>query len=112
VSDSGATLRIGVSGFGGGIAVRADMSPAWVLSARLGVASLDTKLDASLAGVGSGSDTDSNVALYAGLGLGYRLQRNLTVDLSFDTSKGKYDKNGVSTSGNVSAFSVGLTFDF
>jgi OOP family OmpA-OmpF porin len=110
-ADSQATVRIGVSGFGGGLAVRADMSPTWVLTARLGLASLDTKLDASLVGVGSGSDTDNNRSLYAGLGRGYRLQQNLSLDLSFDSSKGKYDKNGVSTSGNVSAFSVGLTYD-
>jgi opacity protein-like surface antigen len=75
------------------------------------LAQVKTKLTAS-AGGGSASDSDDNANLYGGLGVGYRVTKNATVDAAWDFSRGKYDKNGLDESGSVNAFSVGMTFSF
>jgi OmpA-OmpF porin, OOP family len=113
ISDSGTSLDVGVTGFGVGAAFHQDLSADWNFVARLGLAQIKTKLDASISGVGSGSDSDSNAQPYFGVGVGYKINKQVSIDGALDFAKGKYNKNGVDLgSGNVSAYSIGLTFAF
>ena len=106
-ADSGASLNLTVSGFGVGGAFHQDLAKDWNFVARLGLAQMKTKADATL-GTASGSDSESNAQLYGGLGLGYKLNKQVSIDAAWDFSKGEY----ANQKGNVNAFSLGLTFDF
>jgi hypothetical protein len=106
-----ASLDVEVSGFGAGVAFHGDFSPTWTGVARLGLSQVKTKLSASLQGV-SASDSDDNANLYGGLGIGYRVTKNATVDAAWDFTRGKYERNGLNESGSVNAFSLGMTFGF
>lgn len=108
----GITGDIKNSAFGGGVAYHLDVAPNWVGVGRLGLAQVKTKISGTVAGLGSASDSDTNTALYGGLGVGYKLNRNLSIDGAWDFSKSKYDKNGASTSGNINMFSAGVTYAF
>jgi OmpA-OmpF porin, OOP family len=113
IRDAGASVDVGVTGFGIGAAFHQDFAADWNFVARLGLAQMKTKLDASVPGVGSGSDKDSNAQLYGGLGVGYKITKQLSIDAAWDFSKSKYNKDGLDLgSGNVNAFSLGLTFGF
>jgi len=98
--------------FGGGLAYHVDFAPSWNGVARLGLAQVKTKISGTVTGLGSASDSDNNTALYAGLGVGYKVSKTLSVDGAWDLSKSKYNKNGVDESGNINMFSVGVTFGF
>jgi OOP family OmpA-OmpF porin len=113
IRDSGDSVDVGVTGFGIGAAFHQDFATNWNFVARLGLAQVKTKLDLNISGVGSGSDSDSNAQLYGGLGVGYKLSKQVSIDAAWDFSKGKYNKDGLDLgSGNVNAFSLGLTFGF
>jgi OmpA-OmpF porin, OOP family len=108
--DSGDSADIGVTGFGIGAAFHQDFATNWNFVARLGLAQVKTKLDAPAIAF---SDSDSNAQLYGGLGVGYKLTKQMSLDAAWDFSKGKYNKDGLDLgSGNVNAFSLGLTFGF
>jgi OmpA-OmpF porin, OOP family len=110
--DSGASVDVGVTGFGVGAAFHQDFAANWNFVARLGVAQVKTKLDLNAPGI-SASNKDSNAQLYGGLGVGYKLSKQMSLDAAWDFSKGKYNKDGLDLgSGNVNAFSLGLTFGF
>lgn len=102
--DSG---TISNSGFGGGIAFSGDLSPNWNATARLGLLMMKTKLT-----INGESDSDSNAQLYAGLGLGYKVTKDVSIDGYIDLSNGKYEKDGFSSKGNLRAIGVGVTFGF
>lgn len=108
----GITGDIKNTAFGGGVAYHLDLAPSWNAVGRLGVAQVKTKISGTVSGLGSASDSDSNTALYGGLGVGYKLNRNLSIDGAWDFSKSKYNKNGVDESGNINVFSVGVTYGF
>jgi OOP family OmpA-OmpF porin len=112
LSDPGASLDIGNTAWGAGIAFHQDLSPTWNFVARLGLADVTTKLSASVSGVGSASDSDSSTQFYLGLGVGYKISKTASIDFVWDWSKGEYDKNGINESGNANVFSVGMTFGF
>lgn len=110
--DSGASADIGVTGFGVGAALHQDFAADWNFVARLGLAQVKTKLDVAAPGF-SGGDSDSYAQLYGGLGLGYKLSKQVSIDAAWDFSKGKYNKDGLDLgTGSVNAFSLGLTFGF
>jgi OOP family OmpA-OmpF porin len=111
-SDSTTSVKITTDGLAIGGAYHADLAPDWNLVVRLGLVSMKTKVDATVVEGGSGTDSDRNVVLYTGLGVGYKINKQLSADLSLDLSKSKYNKNGLDTSGNVRALSVGLTYAF
>lgn len=111
-ADAAGSLTITTTAVGGGIAFRQDLSKDWNFVARLGLASVKTKLEASSTALGSGGDSDNNVLPYLGLGVGYKLSKDVSLDAAWDFSKSKYDKNGTNESGNVNAISVGVTFGF
>ena len=112
VADAGTSLDITNTGFGGGVAYHQDLGAAWSFVGRLGLASVKTKLNASVSSLGSGGDSDTNVQPYGGLGIGYKLGKSTTLDAAWDVSKAKYSKNGVEESGSINAFSLGLTIGF
>lgn len=105
----GLRLAVKASGVGAGVALRGELSGPWTYAARLGLVSMKTTIESSTTGF---SDSDSNPTLYGGLGVGYRVTPNFSIDLAMDSSDVKYKKNGFNTSGGVSAFSVGVTLDF
>ncbi len=111
-SAPGINAELKNSAFGGGVAYHLELAPSWNAVGRLGLAQVKTKISGTVAGLGSASDTDNNTALYAGLGVGYKISKTLSVDGAWDLSKSKYNKNGVDESGNINMFSVGLTFGF
>lgn len=99
------TLR--TQGLGIGVAGFLDFTPAVYGVARLGVASLKTKIDVSSGGL-SGSDSESNAQAYLGLGAGYRLTPNISLDAALDLSRMEYGGEKA----NVRMLSVGATFKF
>ena len=111
-SGGGVSAEIKNNAFGGGVAYHLDLTPTWNAVGRIGVAQVKTKLSGTVAGVGSASDDDKNTALYAGLGVGYKVAKNVSIDGAWDFSRSKYNKNGVDESGNINVFSVGVTFGF
>ena len=111
-ADATSSTEVSNTAFGGGLAFHGDLSPTWNAVARIGLAQVKTKITASIVGLGSASDSDSNIALYGGLGVGYKLSKTMSVDGAWDFSKSKYNKNGANESGDINAFSIGLTFGF
>jgi hypothetical protein len=95
-----------------GAAYTQDLAPDWSVSVRAGLASVNTGLSGTAGGVASNSDSDRNVRLVGGLGVGYKLRPDLTLDVGLDFGHAKYDKNGVSTSGRITLLSLGLKFKF
>jgi OOP family OmpA-OmpF porin len=97
-SAGGATLK--ANGFGVGGAFHLDLNSDFNLVGRLGVANM--KADASA------SSSETSTQLYGGVGLGYKVAPNWSVDAAFDFSKIKFADEKF----NVQMFSVGLTFGF
>ncbi len=95
------------AGFGAGAALSAEIAPKVNVVGRLALASMSTKLSASLAG-NSASESESNVAVILGLGIGYAVTKNLSIDATFDT--GKHDFDG--ETGTARVFGLGLTAAF
>jgi OOP family OmpA-OmpF porin len=106
-SGLGISLDTTVDGFGIGGAFLHDFTPQWNFVARLGVAQMKAKAKATVGGA-SGSDSDSSAQLYAGLGVGYRLSKQMSLDAAWDTSRAKIAGETL----DASAFSLGLTFAF
>src|SRR5215831_17635449 len=84
------SLEVKVNSWGVGAAFHGDFSPNWTGVARLGLAQVKTKLTATVAGLGSASDSDDNAALYGVLGIGYRVTKNVSIDAAWDFTHGKY----------------------
>lgn len=104
VSDGVDTLKVKADAFAIGGAFHHDFAQNWNFVARLGVAQVKAK--ASLAGVGSASD--SSAQLYGGLGLGYKLTKQLSLDASWDFTKAEIE----GAKEDVRALSLGLTYAF
>ena len=100
-------LDLNITGFGVGVAFHQDFATNWNFVARLGLAQMKSKLTGRAGGV-SASVSDNNAELYAGLGVGYKLTKQMSLDAAMDFSKGDVD----GSKDNVAAFSLGLTFGF
>lgn len=130
-SDPTVTAEIANTAFGAGVAFHQDLSADWNLVARVGLASMKTKITGTVVAVervdqpaararvlglaptiGTVSDSDRNVTPYAGLSIGYKIAQGVSLDGALDFSRSKYNKNGLNESGNLSAVSIGLTFGF
>lgn len=109
IPDFGGTINaeIKTSGIGAGIAFGGPLATDWTGVARLGIASLKTKITASLGGQ-AGSDSETTTQAYFGLGVGYALSKNAAIDLSCDFSKAKY----AGESANVRMIGIGFTYGF
>jgi opacity protein-like surface antigen len=95
------------AGFGVGAALSADIAPNVNVVGRLALASMSTKVSANIGG-SSGSDSESNMAVLLGLGVGYALTKNVSIDATVDM--GKHDYAG--ESGSARVFGLGLTASF
>jgi len=110
-ADAGVSGEIKTNAFGGGVAFHQDLSADWNFVGRAGIAQVKTKITGTAGGL-SASDSDSNIQPYLGLGVGYKLNKTMSIDGAWDFTRSKYDKNGATFKGNVNAFSLGVTFGF
>lgn len=106
-ADGGLSLNLKANAIGVGVAFIGDFAPQWSGVARVGVASVRVKANASLDGV-SGSESDSSTNAYLGFGLGYEISKGLALTADVDLTRGKI----VGESGNVRMISVGLRQSF
>lgn len=100
-------LDIDIRGIGIGAAFHQEFATNWNFVGRLGLAQMKSKITASAGGFSS-SDNDSKAKLYGGLGIGYKLTKQLSLDAAWDFSQGEFQGE----KDNVNAFSLGLTFGF
>jgi opacity protein-like surface antigen len=56
----------------------------------------------------SASESESNVGVLLGLGIGYAATKNLSIDATFDTGKHEFDGE----TGSARVFGLGLTASF
>jgi OmpA-OmpF porin, OOP family len=91
-----------------GVAFRAKVASDWELGARVGVASVKTTISGSVAGFGSGSDSQTKAQPYVGIGAGYALTKNLTLEASADFSRAQYEDEKA----DVRALMVGARYTF
>jgi hypothetical protein len=96
------TTAMGVGG-----AFSFDLSPSWLGVARLGVARVKTDVSVSQ-GTLSATDGNTSTQAYFGLAVGYRITPALSLDLSADFTRTKFDEE----TGNVRLLGVGLTYAF
>ena len=101
------TGDIKASGLGIGAAFFGQFGSDWSGVARLGIASIKTKVSASASGA-SGSDDETKAQPYFGLGLGYAVTKSMTVDLAADFTRGEY----AGEKANIRAVTLGATFSF
>ena len=106
-ADTDLSLSLKSSAFGVGVAFIGDFAPQWSGVARVGIASVRVKADATLNGA-SGSESDSSTNAYVGFGLGYEISKGLSVTADIDLTRGKI----VGESGNLRMISVGLRQSF
>ncbi len=113
-----ATIRGSAKGrsLGLGVAASADVGGGLSAVARLGFARNRLELSASALGV-SESDTTSATRPYFGLGLGYKVTPNVSIDVGFDTTRFRYtDVNDagedVRRSATARLLAVGLGMSF
>lgn len=90
------------------VAGRAAFSPVVHGVARLGFASVETKVNANLSGYGSGADSETTVKPYFGLGLEYSFSKQLRGTLGADFTQGEIGGE----TGSLRAFNVGLQYGF
>ena len=95
--------------FGAGVAYHAD-GPESHSAFRLGAARVTTKVNGTIAGVGSAGDSDTNIALVGGISAGWKWTKKVSIDAAWDATRAKYNKNGVNESGTINFFSMGVTF--
>lgn len=110
VADFGGTpvnAEIKTSGIGAGVAMMGDLGPSWNAFARLGVARMTADVSGSALGVPV-SEKDRTTQAYFGLGVGYALNKTVSLDASADFSRSKFEGE----SSNVRMLGVGLTVKF
>jgi OOP family OmpA-OmpF porin len=92
---------------GGGVALLSDIAPNWNAAARLGLGSVSTDVK----GASGGQTVDlseSSTQAYFGLGIGYAVTKQLSINGAIDFSKTKFSGE----SANLRFVSVGLTYAF
>lgn len=102
------TSTVASSAFGVSAVYSLKLGPQLVGRARLGLASVETEISGNIAGLLSGGRSESETGLYAGLSLGYEINRQLTIEGSWDFTSGSVGSEDV----NVHLFSAGLRYDF
>ena len=108
LADSGVSADVKANAFTLGGAYRAELSPAFGLSARLGLARVKTKVSASVPGFGSGSLSETKTKPYVGVGVDYALAPQLKLEVGADFTRGEIQGEKA----DLSAVTVGLRFDF
>jgi OmpA-OmpF porin, OOP family len=103
-SDSGFDITLKAQAIGIGAAVYGNLSPTVTVLARLGIAQVKLKVNAT----GGFSDSESTTKPYAGLGLQWNFMPSTFLDVSWDSTQAKY----AGENENVSTFSVGVGLRF
>lgn len=96
------------SAFGVGVAYSGTIGPDWSLTARLGLASVKTKVARSLLGVKVAGASDDSIKPYVGLGVGYSITPQLSVQGSWDFTQGEVEGE----KGGVNLLAIGLAYSF
>lgn len=91
--DAEARLRSATAG----LATRLPLTDTLALTARLGVASNQTRVTGTAAGQRS-SDSQRHTAPYAGVGLSYAFSKTLSVGLHAESTRARYDGEDVTVS--------------
>lgn len=95
--------------FGGGVAVYLPFGSGFEAAARLGLASVDTKLSGSIgSGVVVPAASERKVKPYVGLSLSYAFSQSLAADVSLDSTNFQV----VGEKARVTALTVGLSLRF
>jgi OOP family OmpA-OmpF porin len=92
---------------GGGVALMSDIAPSWNGVARVGFGSVKGDASGSFGGV-TASNSESSTQAYLGLGIGYALNKELTLTGAMDFSKVKFDGENAS----LRLISLGVTYKF
>lgn len=108
VADSGLTAKLKPTAVGVNLAHHIQWNDNWGSVARLGASRVTTKIDASLAGFGSGSEKQTVTKPYIGLGVNYKITDNLRAEVGYDTSTAEFDGE----KGTVRSFNLGVNFQF
>jgi opacity protein-like surface antigen len=90
-----------------GMAFSGEFSPNWTGVARLGLASVSTKIDAAV-GSATGSASERKAQLHAGLGVAYAVNKDVSIEAAWDSTRAQI----AGEKGNVSLLSVGVGFKF
>jgi OOP family OmpA-OmpF porin len=104
--DTGLDVTLKIQAIGVGAAFSADLSPSWIGTLRLGIASVKTTGEVS--GILSGSESERKTKPYFGLGLGYKIAPNMWIEGGLDSTRGEIEGDD----GTVSAVSIGLGIRF
>ena len=81
--------QIKTSGFGAGVTLMGDLAPSWTATAPLGVARMTADISGT-AGGSAGSDKEHSTQAYFGLGVGYAMSKDVSLDASADFSRSNY----------------------
>jgi opacity protein-like surface antigen len=107
-NDQGVSAQIGAKAFTVGGAYELPFAPQWNGVARLGLASVETKISGSIAGLGGYSQSETNTEAYYGLGVNFAVARNVKIEAAIDWSHlGFQGESGV-----VRAITVGGRYEF
>jgi opacity protein-like surface antigen len=106
-ADSGVSVEIGATAFGGGVAYYLPSGNDGSLFVRLGLAQVKAKVKGSGFGI-TITDNDSQTTFYAGLGYAWKLSQNAALELAWETTQLKYQD----TKEAVSAATLGVSFRF
>lgn len=98
---------IKTTGIGAGLTMMGDLGASWNAFARLGVARMTADVSGSALGV-TVSEKDRTTQAYFGLGFGYAVSKEVSIDASADFSRSKFEGE----SSNVRMLGLGLTVKF
>lgn len=90
-----------------GLAYQVPFGESWFGHVRLGAINMETKVRASFMGL-SGSESETSVKAYVGLGFGYAINKNLKVVGDADFSRAEIEGEEFS----VRSLSAGVRYDF
>ena len=107
-TDAGVNASASASGFSLGAAFEMPVAQDFTLGARLGIASLKTKISGSVSGLGSASVSETNAAPYYGFYGAYAVSKTTRIEFGADFSRGEFDGEKA----DVRALTAGLRFVF
>lgn len=105
------SLSLSGAGVGGGLAIRHEIASNWVLVARGGLLSLQSRATSVTADALS-SASQQVVTFYAGIGAGFKVHPSMSLDIGMDASRLKFNRSNIDATSIVRTFVVGATLDF
>jgi opacity protein-like surface antigen len=108
-----AAFDVKTTAVGAGVLLTGTFAETWTGSARLGVAQVKVNVGGSYEGI-SGLFKPRSTQGYLGLGVGYLVTRNLSIDAAYDYTRARIESSTAdfSATDNVSLYSIGLTYTF